>query len=202
MPVITIDEPLEFNIYQWGLIPFWVKDEKSALEIRLKTFNARAETIAEKPSFREPFKRKRCLVPVHGFFEWHELAGKKYPFYIHLRNNQPFALAGIYDVWINKETGEMINSFSIVTTSANPLMEKIHNSKKRMPVILPRESEKKWLDISKTPSETGDLCIPFDQQLLDAHPVAKIVPSKSELNQSEDLLKPFVYPGIRIHIQQ
>jgi putative SOS response-associated peptidase YedK len=197
LPVITIDEPAEFNFYQWGLIPFWVKDEKSATDIKTKTLNARAETISEKPSFRDSFKSRRCLIPVHGFFEWHDLAGKKYPFYIRLKNNKAFALAGIYDNWINKATGELISGFSIVTTAANPLMAKIHNSKKRMPVILSPEAEHEWLDFSMPATIMKDLCRPFDQELLDAYPVARIIPSKSDLYQSEEVLKPFLYPELK-----
>jgi len=196
LPAITTEEPGEFVPLHWGLIPYWVKDEKSAAEIRVKTMNARSETIDEKPSFRESFKKRRCLIPVQGFFEWHELGGKKYPFYIHLKNEQPFALAGIYDKWVNKETGEIINSFSIVTTAANPLMEKIHNSKKRMPVILPAHSESKWLDINASVQASKDLCLPFDEIEMEAHPVAKIIPSKSDSEQSEVVLKPVHYPEL------
>jgi len=196
LPAITIEDPGEFVPLRWGLVPFWVKDEKSAGEIRTKTMNARSETIAEKPSFRDSFKSRRCLIPVQGFFEWHELAGKKYPFYIHLKSDQPFALAGIYDKWINKETGEILNTFSIVTTAANPLMEKIHNSKKRMPLILDNETEKKWLDKNSNPAETRNLCLPFDELKMEAYPVAKIIPSKSDTEQTEELIKPFHYPEL------
>jgi putative SOS response-associated peptidase YedK len=196
LPVITIEEPEEFSLSHWGLIPFWVKDEKSAAEIRTKTINARAETILEKPSFRDSFKSRRCLIPVQGFFEWHELAGKKYPFYIRLKNNRPFALAGIYDNWVNKETGEIINSFSVVTTAANPLMGKIHNSKKRMPVILPEESEKEWIDAKKPATLIKELCRSLDQEQLEAYPVARINPSKVDNNQSEEVLSPFHYPEL------
>ncbi len=196
LPAITTAEPGEFLPLQWGLIPFWVKDEKAAAEIRTKTMNARSETIEEKPSFRKSFINSRCLIPVSGFFEWHDFDGKKYPFYIQMKNNLPFALAGIYDKWVNKETGEIIHSFSIVTTAANTLMEKIHNSKKRMPVILPQGSEKKWLDLNKSASQIKELCIPFNENEMEAHPVAKLIPSKPDTVQSEELLKPFHYPEL------
>jgi putative SOS response-associated peptidase YedK len=196
LPVITMSEPLEFNSYNWGLIPFWVKNRKAAFEIRMKTFNARAETLAEKPSFRESFKTRRCLIPVHGFFEWHEHDGKKYPFYIRLKNDRAFALAGIYDKWDDMESGEIIYSFSIVTTAANPLMEKIHNSKKRMPVIFPEESERDWLDINRPHMFIKDLCASFNQELLEAYPVARINPARAEQTQSEEALKPFCYPEL------
>jgi putative SOS response-associated peptidase YedK len=196
LPVITSDEPTEFNFYQWGLIPFWVKDEKSAHDIKMKTFNARSETITEKPSFRESFKNRRCLVPAHGFFEWHDFNNKKYPFFIKLKNDQPFALAGIYDHWTDRETGEILNTVSILTTAANPLMEKIHNSKKRMPVILTPAAEHEWIDIERPLQSIQELCKPFDQEQLHAYSVARINPSKNETTQSEDVLKPFHYPEL------
>jgi len=92
LPVIRIDEPAEFTFCHWGLIPFGVKDEKAANEIRIKTLNARAETITEKPSYRESIKTRRCLVPVGGFFEWHDHDGKKYPFHIKLKAAKPLQL--------------------------------------------------------------------------------------------------------------
>ena len=196
LPVITTDDPFEFNFYQWGLIPFWIKDEKSAADIRTKTLNARAETISEKPSFRESFKSRRCLIPAHGFFEWHELAGKKYPFYIRLKNSRAFALAGIYDNWINKETGEIITGFSIVTAAANPLMARIHNSKKRMPVILPEDIEKEWIDPGLKEAGVKNLLKSFDENLMEAYPVAKITPSKTESPDSAKVLEKFNYPEL------
>jgi putative SOS response-associated peptidase YedK len=196
LPVITIDEPAEFSLFQWGLIPFWVKDENAAADIKTKTLNARAETISEKPSFRDSFKSRRCLIPVHGFFEWHDHAGKKYPFYIKLKNDRAFSLAGIYDNWINKETGELISGFSIITTEANPLIERIHNSKMRMPVILPEEIEKKWIDPGLNTSQAQSLLQSFDEKYLEAHPVAKFSTSKTESFNSPHFLEKFEYPEL------
>lgn len=142
-PVITDEEPEIIKQYNWGLIPFWAKDS----DIRKMTINARIETIKEKPAFRSCYK-KRCLVIANGFYEWKWLdsAGKKKEKYlIGLSNEDLYAYGGIYSEWVDKETGEIINSYSIVTTEANPLVADIHK-KKRMPIILKPEDEKKWLE--------------------------------------------------------
>ena len=196
IPVIAGEGEKVIDYFRWGLIPSWTRDEQSAKEIRLKTFNARAETIAEKPAFRDSFRKRRCLVLVHGFFEWHEWNKKKYPFYIRLRNNEPFALAGIYDQWLNKETGELITTVSIVTTSANSIMQKIHNTKKRMPVILPRSKESEWIDQTVPAGKAGELLKPFDPAEMNAHAIAPINPSRGEQYQSDDVLNPFRYPEL------
>ena len=123
----------------WGLIPFWAKDSKMAHQ----TINARAETIREKPSFRHCFRRKHCIIPASGFFEWHTLGELKQPHYISLRDKSLLGLAGLWDTWEND--GEIMESCTIVTTTANSFMEPIH---KRMPVILTDEDHADWLDAS------------------------------------------------------
>ncbi len=196
IPVIAGEEEKVIDFFRWGLIPSWTRDEQSAKEIRLKTFNARAETIAEKPAFRDAFRKRRCLVLVHGFFEWHEWNKKKYPFYIRLRNNEPFALAGIYDQWLNKETGELITSVSIVTTEANSIMQKIHNTKKRMPVILPKSKEFEWIDQTVPAEKAGEMLKPFDPSGMDAHAIAPINPARGDQYLSDDVLNPYQYPEL------
>lgn len=139
-PVITAKtENIEFM--NWGLIPNWVNTPQAANEIKSKTLNTRIETAEEKPSFRSA---QRCLIPSTGFFEWQTVGKEKVPYYIYLPENQIFSMAEIYDIWI-KETGEPMMTFSILTTEANPLMEKIHNSKKRILVILDPKDEENWL---------------------------------------------------------
>ncbi|MBT4223488.1 MAG: SOS response-associated peptidase [Opitutae bacterium] len=123
----------------WGLIPFWAKNRKMAHQ----TINARAETIREKPSFRHCFRRKRCIIPASGFFEWHTLGELKQPHYISLRDKSLLGLAGLWDTWEND--GEIMESCTIVTTTANSFMEPIHE---RMPVILMDEDHLDWLDAS------------------------------------------------------
>jgi len=142
-PVIIDKNPEIITQYKWGLIPHW----SSNINVQKFTLNARIETLSEKPSFRDS-THKRCLILVNGFYEWKWLDAKgvkKEKYKITVSGNTPFALAGIYSNWVNKQTGELIHSYSILTTAANPLMAKIHNSKKRMPVVLLKEDEKKWL---------------------------------------------------------
>jgi len=126
---------------RWGLIPSWSKDEKIAQH----AFNARAETIAEKPSFRAAFKRRRCLVPVSAFFEWREVPGqtKKQKLRFTSPDAHPLALAGLWEHWQRPETGELVESFTVITTSANDFMAPIHD---RLPVILGKADWEAWLD--------------------------------------------------------
>ncbi len=142
-PVITDKDPDKIHLYQWGLIPFWAKDKS----IRKHTLNARIETLNEKPAFRAA-SQQRCLVISDGFYEWQWLdsAGKKKQKYlISLPDGGLFAFAGIYSEWTDTDSGELIATYSIVTTEAVGIMEKIHNSKHRMPVLLQPEMENEWL---------------------------------------------------------
>lgn len=168
-PIITKDE--EVQVYQWGLIPFWMKDEQDAEQIRKMTFNARAESLFEKPSFREPIKRRRCIVPSTGFFDWRHEGKKKIPFFIYVKNEDIFSMAGIYDVWNDKETGELLHTFSIITTQANPLMSYIHNTNMRMPAIISMANEEKWLDPNLSENEIKSLLIPFDENKMFAYEI-------------------------------
>lgn len=165
LPVICNDNAGEIRLYQWGLIPNWVKDAKNAGEIRTKTFNARSETLAEKPSFRHILNKKRCLVLTNGFYEWQTSGKEKIPYFVGLSAQPAFALAGLYDQWTNRETGEQLNTFTVITTRANPMMEEIHNIKKRMPVILAPEAEKNWLNLSLEP-ENARFFEPFPEHLM------------------------------------
>ena len=127
MIIYTNENPYKPTLSQWGLIPFWAKDEKHATSIRTKTLNARGETIFEKPSFRKAAKSNRCIIHIDGFYEHHHLNNKTYPFFIFRKDHQPISIAGLWDEWVNKNTGEVFNSFSIITTKANHLMKFIHN---------------------------------------------------------------------------
>lgn len=168
LPVITQDHPEEIRLFYWGLIPFWVKDRKDADSIRKKTFNARSESLGEKPSYRSLINRRHCLVLANGFYEWQSTTERKIPYFIGLRDHNAFALAGLYDYWADKETGEVVPTFTVITTRANPMMEEIHNIKKRMPVILSPEMERKWLEISHE-SHAGNVFEPFPQERMYAH---------------------------------
>jgi len=182
--------------FHWGLIPFWAKDEKTAAEMRLKTFNARSETIAEKPSFRSSIRSKRCLVPFSGFYEWHSKGSKKFPYFIHLKEEKIGAFAGIYDDWTNQSTGEVFQTFSIVTTAANPLMEHIHNSKKRMPVILDKTVEKLWIEEDLPLSQVLELTTSFPEEGMDAWTISKRITSRTEPSNVPAIIQKVEYPDL------
>jgi putative SOS response-associated peptidase YedK len=172
LPVICSDNPNEIRLFTWGLIPYWVKDTKSASEIRMKTFNAKSETLAEKPSFRNPLQKKRCLVLASGFYEWQTQEKLKIPYLIGLKDRHAFALAGLFDQWTNRETGEIEKTFTVITTRANPMMEIIHNLKKRMPVILSPGQESLWLDLKTEPYNMG-FFEPFPEELMVAEKIPR-----------------------------
>jgi putative SOS response-associated peptidase YedK len=196
LPVITNEEPEKINLFDWGLIPFWVKDQQTANSISKKTANARCESIFEKPSFRNSAEKKRCLVLADGFYEWRNFMGHNYPYFIHLKNNEPFAMAGLWDTWKNKKTNVQINSFSIITTNANTMLEIIHNKKKRMPVILKDEDLETWIDLDIDRDILFNLFLPFDENLLKAHTISKLISVKDKNLNVPDVKKPFIYPNI------
>jgi len=201
-PIITNESPQQIQFFQWGLIPFWVKDENAANNIRLKTFNAKAETIHEKPSFKSSIKNKRCLVLVDGFYEWQEVKGNKFPYYIRLINTEAFALAGIWDTWVNQETGELKNTFSIITTRANPLLAKIHNTKKRMPVILKPDDEQRWLNCKLDITEIDSMLASYDETSLEAYTVSKLISTKGRDTNVPEVMEKFKYSELKLEQTQ
>ena len=166
-PIITADR--EVQSFKWGLIPIWVKDKKQADEIKRMTLNARTDTIFQKPSFREPIMKKRCIVPSTGYFEWRHEGNKKIPYYIYVKDEPIFSMAGVYDLWLDKSTGEVISTFSIITTEANTLTDYIHNTKHRMPAILSTEDEERWLEPKLTKTDIERLLLPFPAERMDAY---------------------------------
>lgn len=177
LAVITNTDPSRLSYFRWGLIPSWAKDPS----IGNKMINAKAETIAEKPSFRIPLQRRRCLVPADGFYEWKH-NGDKIPYRIFLSDRKLFSFAGLWDTW--KGPGDsIIHSFSIITTSANEFMSHIHS---RMPAILPREAEKKWLTVTQ-PDQLLELLRPYDAGPMEAYAVSKLV--NSPRNDTPEILE-------------
>ena len=161
MPIITNDKPDTIQLFKWGLIPNWVKDKERAKEISNMTLNARVETVKEKPSFKEAIKSQRCLVIADGFYEWKTEEKRKTKYFIEHAEKPLFAFAGIWNSWANKQTGEIENTFSILTQKANSFMAKIHNIKKRQPIILQHERE--WMDFSEV-KKTASIC--FDNKFV------------------------------------
>lgn len=183
LAVISNHDPDVLSHFRWGLIPSWAKDPK----IGYRMINAKSETITEKPSFRNSFRRKRCLVLSDGFFEWKKVSEKeKIPYRIHLKDEPLFSMAGIWDTWKNPE-GDSVHSFSILTTGPNALMSNIHD---RMPVILDRGDEKYWLEDSQ-PDLLLSLLRPYPADKMTAYPVSKLV--NSPANDRPEVFQPVEY---------
>jgi len=196
MPVITQLKPGSIQLFNWGLIPHWVKTKADADKLRAQTLNARSETIFEKPSFRSSITNQRCLVLADGFFEWMDFQKKKYPHHIYLNNEKAFCFAGIYSAWTDKETGEHLNTFSILTTDANPMMAKIHNSKKRMPVIIPPHLHTKWLTPNLTKEEITSFFKPYPDSEMLAHTISKLITSRSQNSNVPEIKELYNYPEL------
>jgi len=196
MPVITNTDPDHFQFFYWGLIPFWVKNTNQAEKIRTQTMNARAETLFEKPSFRNSIKNKRCLIPADGFYEWRYILGKNYPYYIHLKDSKLFSFAGLWDDWNNTETGEKFYTYSIITCEPNNLLRKIHNKKKRMPVILPQKKQRNWINNSLTQDEIKSFLVPFPDEYMEAYTISRLITSKTQERNVPEVIKPYTYPEL------
>lgn len=153
-PVAFVEGGRRLGLYRWGLIPAWAKDPT----IGSKMINARAETAADKPAFRGPFQRRRCLVPADGFYEWRKAGKAKVPVRFTRADGAPFAFAGLWDEWTSTE-GSVVRSYSVLTTEPNPLVAAVHD---RMPVILTEAGEDAWLDPGAKTSELRTLLVPYD----------------------------------------
>jgi len=166
--VITNHEPRKLELFKWGLIPSWAKDPK----IGHSLINARGETVAEKPAFRAALKRRRCLILADGFYEWKKEGRAKTPMYIQLKDGQPFAFAGLWEVW-QAADGSSVPTCTIITTTPNKLMENIHD---RMPVILPPKAYALWLTPGELPAgEAQALLQPFAASKMKARAVSTLV---------------------------
>ncbi len=158
--VVEREGTRELLLMHWGLVPFWAKDPK----IGYKMFNARAETVAEKPSFKSSFKRKRCLVPSIGFYEWKQEGRGKVPYLFTVGDSELFGFAGLYDAW-KTPNGEVLYTYTIITTTANDLVAEVHD---RMPVILPRDQEQLWIDATvEDPYFLQSLLEPYPADLME-----------------------------------
>lgn len=196
MPVVTAQEPGKVQAYTWGLIPHWVKTLADAQKLRAQTLNAKGETVFEKPSFRTYIQNNRCLVLADGFYEWMDFQKKKYPHYVHLKDDELFAFAGVYSHWTDKETGELFKTFAIITTDANPLMARIHNVKKRMPVILTKDQWNTWLTPELKKEQIADLLLPCPDVHMTAHPISKLITTRGADTNVPEIRKPFEYPEL------
>lgn len=184
------------EVAQWGLIPHWTKDLESAKTFWNNTLNARSETIFEKPSFRDAAKSKRCLIVIDGFFEHHHFNGKTYPYYFEQKNKEPLTLAGLWSEWTDQATGEVLKTFTIVTTYGNELFAKIHNNPKlaepRMPVILEEDMAEHWLNVNLPNEKLKHLFAPKDHLNITHHTVRRLR-GKEYIGNTEEVTAPIVY---------
>ena len=162
--------PRELAVVQWGLVPHWAKDPA----IGNKLINARAETAAEKPSFRDSMKRRRCLIPADGFYEWQKLGKGKQPWLLRLKSGETFAFAGLWSSWKGTGGGEPLETCAILTTTPNELTATVHD---RMPVILPATTWQHWLDEAAQSTPFTELLVSFPSAQMEAFPVSKRVNS-------------------------
>lgn len=169
--LVVLDEsPHESTEVRWGLIPSWASDRKIASSL----INARCETVATKPAFRTAFKKRRCLVPADGFYEWQKVGTGKQPYNIGMKNGEPFAFAGLWETWQDPESKEQVRTCSIITTSPNELTAPIHD---RMPVILSKEKRAAWLEPGRDVEELKSFLVPYPASQMDAYPISPLVGS-------------------------
>jgi len=172
LPVLSVDNGRSINLYNWGLIPFWVKDWASAQKLRNQTLNAKSEEVFEKPSFRDAIKSRRCVIPVSGFYEWKHVGKDKIPYFIHPKEEPFFYLQGVYSFWTDPGTRDTMATFSILTGAANTLMADIHNSAKRMPLMIDKRNINTWIgDLPK--DGIIELMQPCDDRNMAAYTVSK-----------------------------
>ena len=191
MPVIADNRPEEIQMFHWGLVPASTRSKADALDFLRKynTLNARVETIFESRMYIRLIVERRCLVLCSGFFEWrHKDPGKKntpkYPFYVTMKDEGMFVFAGVWNQFSDRETGEVIPTYSILTTQANDMMEMVHNSKKRMPLILPPEHAMEWLSPGNNENSIKRFFIPFNPSEMKARPISRINPFLSAANDN------------------
>lgn len=182
--VVANDGTNQLHFFRWGLVPSWAKDPK----IGYRMINARSETLAEKPSFRTAYRRRRCLVLADGFYEWYQPPDSdgKTPVYVQLASEEPFAFAGLWEAWHPPDAEESLLSCTIITTTPNELMQKFHH---RMPVILDPEDYSIWLDPEEqTPELLNPLLRPYPAEEMRAYPVSRFV--NQPRNDSPECIHP------------
>lgn len=156
---------------KWGLVPSWAKDA----DIGNRMINARSETLREKPSFREAFKSRRCIIPTTGFYEWKKATGgnAKQPFYFYLNDKEVFGFAGLWEEWMDNQTGQLLETCAIITTEANAVLQPIHD---RMPVILKEQDYDEWLDAKvKNTNRLQEILVPYPAKEMSSHAVSTSV---------------------------
>jgi putative SOS response-associated peptidase YedK len=195
-PVITTEGKLEFMV--WDFVPPWIKDEKGKNEVlrKMNMRNVRSDTIFEKKSYRSAIHEKRGILLADGMYEWHQRTKKdKYPFYVYLKDRKLFSMGVLWSEWVNNETGEINKGFSLVTTDANPTMALIHNDGERMPLVLQKEHEGAWLNLSISDSEIKEIMQTYPDTQMGYHTVSKKLLLTPGINVPE-VIAPFHYPEL------
>ena len=178
LPVVSSAQRQQVALYEWGVIPFWAKEKGQRL------INARAETVAEKSTFKKSFQQRRCLVLADGYYEWKKTPEGKVPHRMVLSDERPFVFAGIWDEHADRDTGEVKHDFCIITTAASPSIAPIHD---RMPVILARETWEFWLADTEDYAGLTDVLRPLEDDQIKAYEVSKRV--NNVQNDEEDLIR-------------
>ncbi|MDB5271651.1 MAG: hypothetical protein JWO58_18, partial [Chitinophagaceae bacterium] len=186
--VITNQAPAEVQFYQWGLVPSWSIDRTTAMNM----INARSESVYQKIPFKHIVKNQRCLVLADGFFEWRKEGKNKVPYRFNLNSDDAFSFAGLWDSWKNEENGDIVNSFTIITTDANKLVKNVHD---RMPVILRKDLEKLWIAEDVTESQASSLLKAYESDLMYSYAVHRAV--NDARNNTPECIQaaPRFYPG-------
>lgn len=193
LAVIANDGQKALFNYNWGLIPFWVKTPEDAKKLSNQTLNAKAETIFNLPSFRDSIVKRRCVIPVNGFFEWKHVGKEKIPYFVHPKEHPFFLLAGIYSHWKNPLSNELTSTFSIITAEANPMMAEIHNTKLRMPLMIELRNLDAWIDNSLPKQGIIELLQPQGDEDMLAYTVSSTLSSPKVNSDVPEILEEVPY---------
>lgn len=199
LPVITMDDPSTIQTAQWGLIPRWAQSREKAAELQNFTLNATSENVFDKPSFKDSIYKQRCIILVSGFYENRHEGKLKYPYFIYPANGKILLMGGLTSEWTDRETGEIIQTCTIITTPANLLMEKIHNTKKRMPLVFTGTQAKKWLQPGLSREEIEALMTPCAEEMLGNHTISRLInQSRQRDTNVEGISEPVIYPELAL----
>lgn len=193
LPVLSMEGGRSINLFNWGLIPFWVKDWAAAAKLRNQTLNARSEDVFEKASFRDSIKSRRCIIPVTGFYEWKHVGKDKVPFYIHPKEHTFFYLAGIYSKWSDTATRDVHSTYAILTGEANELMADIHNSAKRMPLMIDSSDLNAWIYPGLPKAGIVELMHPCDDRDMAAYTVSRDISNPKIDSNTPEIMQPVDY---------
>jgi len=196
MAVYTAEQPLRPQPMRWGLIPHWTKSFEDAIKRWNNSLNCRAESMFEKASFRNLVYKTRCVIPVNAFYEHHHAQGKTFPYHISMKNDAVFYLGGLCAKWVDHQTNEVLDTFTIITTKGNELLAEIHNNPKmaeaRMPLIIEEESIEQWLDPALKKEAIEALITSYPAEKMQAHTVRRLR-GKFALGNVEAANAPFHY---------